>query len=152
MSVCLYVCLDVGVSNNRGTPKWMVYSGKSYFSMDDLGPPLFLVQHPCLYVTHKHSLPLTIGRLKRIFIGQVFTNEKVRLYVWRIFIHPGNLTKKTLKIGLLTPFQEAGSDPSNHHGLKRGVCWRKFQGCKTLKNMRKAPCALTAWSPSFKVY
>ena len=24
------VCIDVGVSKNRGTPKWMVYDGKSY--------------------------------------------------------------------------------------------------------------------------
>ena len=33
----------MGVSKNRGTPKWMVYSGKSYEQMDDLGDfPLFL--------------------------------------------------------------------------------------------------------------
>ncbi len=37
----------MGVSKNRGTPKWMVYSGKPYEQMDDLGVfPLFLVQHP----------------------------------------------------------------------------------------------------------
>ena len=29
------------VSKNRGTPKWMVYHGKPYFLMDDLGVPLF---------------------------------------------------------------------------------------------------------------
>ena len=27
-------------------PKWMVYNGKPYEQMDDLGVPLFLVQHP----------------------------------------------------------------------------------------------------------
>ena len=27
----------MGVSKNRGIPKWMVYSGKPYFLMDDLG-------------------------------------------------------------------------------------------------------------------
>ena len=32
---------EIGVSKNRGTPKWMVYNGKPYFSMDDLGVPLF---------------------------------------------------------------------------------------------------------------
>ena len=32
----------MGVSINRGTPKWMVYNGKPYFLMDDLGVPLFL--------------------------------------------------------------------------------------------------------------
>ena len=29
-------------SKNRDTPKWMVYNGKPYFQMDDLGVPLFL--------------------------------------------------------------------------------------------------------------
>ena len=27
----------MGVSKNRGTPKWMVYNGKPYEQMDDLG-------------------------------------------------------------------------------------------------------------------
>ena len=32
----------MGVSKNRGTPKWMVYNGKPYEQMDDLGEnPLF---------------------------------------------------------------------------------------------------------------
>ena len=31
----------MGVSKNRGTPKWMVYNGNPYFLMDDLGVPLF---------------------------------------------------------------------------------------------------------------
>ena len=26
----------MGVSKNRGTPKWMIYNGKPYFFMDDL--------------------------------------------------------------------------------------------------------------------
>ena len=30
------------VSKNRGTPKWMVYNGKPYEQMEDLGVPLFL--------------------------------------------------------------------------------------------------------------
>ena len=32
----------MGVTKNRGTPKWMVYNGKPYFLMDDLGVPLLL--------------------------------------------------------------------------------------------------------------
>ena len=32
----------MGVSKNRDTPKWMVYNGKPYEQMDDLGVPLFL--------------------------------------------------------------------------------------------------------------
>ena len=33
----------MGVSKNKGTPKWMIYNGKPYFLMDDLGEknPLF---------------------------------------------------------------------------------------------------------------
>ena len=27
---------------NSGTPEWMVYNGKPYYLMDDLGVPLFL--------------------------------------------------------------------------------------------------------------
>ena len=39
----LYTTLHLGVSKNRGTPKWMVYNGKPYFLMDDLGgkPTIF---------------------------------------------------------------------------------------------------------------
>ena len=29
------------VSKNRGIPKWMIYNGKPYIKMDDLGVPLF---------------------------------------------------------------------------------------------------------------
>ena len=34
---------DMGVSKNRGTPKWMIYNGKpeNPIKMDDFGVPLF---------------------------------------------------------------------------------------------------------------
>ena len=38
--IMVYYNPDMGVSKNRGTPKWMVYNGKPY-KMDDLGLPLF---------------------------------------------------------------------------------------------------------------
>ena len=38
----IYTWADMGVSENRGTLKWMVYDGKPDFLMDDLGVPLFL--------------------------------------------------------------------------------------------------------------
>ena len=34
------------VSKNRGTPKWMVKIMENPIKSDDLGVPLFLVQHP----------------------------------------------------------------------------------------------------------
>ena len=39
----------MGVSQNRGTPKWMVYNGKS-IKMDDLGVPLFLETPIYIYI------------------------------------------------------------------------------------------------------
>ena len=33
---------EMGVSKNRGTPKWMVYFMENPIKMDDLGVPLFL--------------------------------------------------------------------------------------------------------------
>ena len=41
-SLSLFVLGNMGVSKNRGTPKWMVYNGKPYEQMEDLGVPLFL--------------------------------------------------------------------------------------------------------------
>jgi len=41
----------MGVSKNGGTPKWMVYNGKPYFLMDDLGVPHYFWKHPY----EKHS-------------------------------------------------------------------------------------------------
>ncbi len=38
----LQMLIDLGVSKNSGSPKWMVYNGKPYEQMDDLGIPLFL--------------------------------------------------------------------------------------------------------------
>ena len=40
---CLLIFVGyMGVSKNRGAPKWMVYNGTPYYLMDDLGVPLFL--------------------------------------------------------------------------------------------------------------
>ena len=36
----LRMFIHVGLSENGGTPKWMVYTGK-FYSMDDLGGPNF---------------------------------------------------------------------------------------------------------------
>ena len=35
------ILINMGVSKNRGTPKWMVYNGKPYIKIDILGVPLF---------------------------------------------------------------------------------------------------------------
>ena len=49
----------LGVSKNRGTPKWMVNIMENPIKMDDLGAPLFLETPICLnfsqtdfFVTH----------------------------------------------------------------------------------------------------
>ena len=50
MIKCIYIYMDV--SKNRGIlpPKWMVYNGKPYFLMDDLGVPLFLETPIYIYI------------------------------------------------------------------------------------------------------
>ena len=40
--------LQMGVSKNRGTPKWMVKIMENSIKMDDLGVPLFLETPKCL--------------------------------------------------------------------------------------------------------
>ena len=40
--------IEMGISNNGGTPKWRVYKIKSYYKMDDLGVPLFQESSKCL--------------------------------------------------------------------------------------------------------
>ena len=55
----LWGCPDdfVDVSKNRGTPKWMVYNGKPYLTMDDLGgKPLFSETSIYIYI---YTLPKT---------------------------------------------------------------------------------------------
>ena len=42
--------IKMGVSKNIGTPKWMVYNGKHYFNLDDLGVPLFLETPKYIYI------------------------------------------------------------------------------------------------------
>ena len=42
----------MGVSKNNGTPKRMVYNGKPYVEMDDLGVPLFLETPICGFLNH----------------------------------------------------------------------------------------------------
>ena len=39
--------IEMGVSKNRGTPKWMVYNGKPLLKWDDLGgKPHYFRKHP----------------------------------------------------------------------------------------------------------
>ena len=61
-----------GVSKNSGTPKWMVYSGKPYFSMDDLGVPLFLETPKCFYTYESMCMSVSKGEEgKRTTLGGI---------------------------------------------------------------------------------
>ena len=42
ITIWLETCASNGCFQNTGTPKWMVYNGKPYEQMDDLGIALFL--------------------------------------------------------------------------------------------------------------
>ena len=62
---CLKLSLScisyLGVSKNRGTPKWMVYNGKPYFLMDDLGVPLF--SETPIYLQFQAFSPFPMGMM-----------------------------------------------------------------------------------------
>ena len=57
----------MGDSENRDTPKWMVYNGKPYLLMDDLGVSPYFRKHPIhIYVyiyVYVQLLPKTSSRL-----------------------------------------------------------------------------------------
>ena len=66
--------IHLGVSKNGGTPKWMVYSGKPYFSMDDLGVPWFFGNTHLVF----HSVePGRFRNLMSTAAGQKFLNENL---------------------------------------------------------------------------
>ena len=56
------------VSINGGTPKWMVYTGKPHFKIDDLGVALFYGNHPITVLVVAH-LKLGNATPKRISVN-----------------------------------------------------------------------------------
>ena len=67
----------MGVSKNGGTPKCMVYKGKSYYcKIDDLGILPFM--EPPIYLW---PLPLLIGALDLMFLLWL-TPSPVSMLVW----------------------------------------------------------------------
>ena len=85
----------MGVSKNRGTPKWMVYNGKPYYLMDDLGVPLFsetsiypkqlfLFHCSLLFVWGKFGIPILLSwrltwHFVRIDIGWLDRSSLVKI-------------------------------------------------------------------------
>ena len=51
----------MGVSKNNGTPKWMVYKGKPYEQMDDLGVFPYFWKHPYMILKSKFVSSLEVG-------------------------------------------------------------------------------------------
>ena len=51
---------DMGVSKNRGTPKWGLYIVENLFKMDDLGEALFSETSICMIVQQKLRIWLLI--------------------------------------------------------------------------------------------
>ena len=53
----------MGVSKNNGTPKWMVYNGKPYLLMDDLGGvPIIFGLTPICWIPTRHDQVYTTCR------------------------------------------------------------------------------------------
>ena len=98
----------MGVSKNRGTPKWMVYNGNP-IKMDDLGVPLFL---ETLLKSHFQYWERDISRLKKHFSG-TFAGYRFRIrfakfcgiLFWRPVIHAfleaNNIREPPPKSGLV---------------------------------------------------
>ena len=58
----IYHTQYVGVSKNRGTPKWMVYNGKSYKNWWWFGGTPIFWKHPCLLAKYMHiDFPMAQG-------------------------------------------------------------------------------------------
>ena len=79
--------LYVGVSKKRDTPKWMVYEGKPYFLMDDLGYHYFQ-KHPCIamFLLHwlawpVHLTHLTVNVCKRVSVTTIPTKPASQMPV-----------------------------------------------------------------------
>ena len=87
----------LGVSKNRGTPKWMVERDNP-MKMDDLGVPLFLetpIWNPFLVGFHDHAFA-TIENLRISWASQLGFTEKSGQFKWTskkwkgdwTFLHP----------------------------------------------------------------
>ena len=50
MLMLAFDIVDMGVSINGGSTKWMVYKGKSHLEMDDWGYPYFRKPSYVLYI------------------------------------------------------------------------------------------------------
>ena len=80
--------ISMGVSKNRGTPKWMVYKGTPFFLMDDLGVlPLFL--ETSLWIVHSSHPTRDLKSLERpnVFSYQAAlssTRENWRQVGWKL--------------------------------------------------------------------
>ena len=68
----------VGVSKNRGTPKWMVYNGKPYFLMDDLGVPTIFGNTPGLRYRHIGHYLWTLKKNTLLFNQQKLRPARVK--------------------------------------------------------------------------
>jgi len=65
----------MGVSKNRGTPKWMVKIMENPIKMDDLGVPLFSETPISYLITGSYEMSLATVFLKPPFLGLKLYNS-----------------------------------------------------------------------------
>ena len=63
------------VSKNRGTPKWMVKIREHPIRIDDLGIPLFLVQHPYVKFLPKIGSGFNFGALNGTHFTTIISED-----------------------------------------------------------------------------
>ena len=74
--------LYVGVSKNRGTPKWMVKIMENPIKMDDLGVPLFLETPVCIcFFLNKYCI------MK--ILSYTYTRDQIQIHQQKWELYPG---------------------------------------------------------------
>ena len=86
-----FICtgMNLGISKNSGTPKWMVYKGK-LIKMDDLGVPLFLETPKNMDIFKLWRNRLTMARCRKQMSldvcectwGHLYDRMLVNLILW----------------------------------------------------------------------
>ena len=69
----------MGVSKNRGTPKWMVYNGKPYEQMDDFGG-----RKPTIFGNIHIDTSFNTKKTPVIWIKELLSHT---IHVWHIYLH-----------------------------------------------------------------
>ena len=90
VKIYIYFHVYLGVSKNRGTPKWMVHNGKTLLKMDDLGGKPTILGNTHLKIALQSSLHNWrphLGKFKKMMQPTVGIFGQSKMQLERL-IHP----------------------------------------------------------------